>query len=494
MGEVGSHTSRFGYGGEDAPRLVTPSYGYTMSTSGDSSSFSSTDWKPLMSPYRSPPCSEARNPMRLASPSQSAPWSVDPAQYLSQGDGLFHDEDAMEGIWQYAMNAMHVRNPNKHTSRRSARATAVISSETLATRKAKHREIIPHPLLAVSPGKSHVVRNSSSNKQDSSSSPLDRQLARMTEIMMEKLDCPALFVAPAPMLAAFSQGRQSALVVDLGASGCCVTPVVDGLCLKQSQRRNGRGGDWLANVQWKALVQHHEQKPIVRPRYLLKTTPPPSVSERGIFHRWAMADLMHEFRTSGQVSLPRWRYDPTVPFLGAASEEEEDAAPVSMDPQHMYELPDGTLIHLSTQTGRDLCRVPELLFTDQIPFVSIEESSSTLSQHPTLSNLPLEKLVYDSLAAVTDTDARKLLAGNILLTGGSSRFPSLEQRLSLEVSTLVSGAYKTKVLAPMDPIERSCASWIGGSILSSLGSFQQLWLSRAEYEEYGATLAIQRFP
>lgn len=42
--------------------------------------------------------------------------------------------------------------------------------------------------------------------------------------------------------------------------------------------------------------------------------------------------------------------------------------------------------------------------------------------------------------------------------------------------------------------ERSNASWIGGSILTSLGSFQQLWLSKAEYDEYGSTLAVQRFP
>jgi actin-related protein len=49
----------------------------------------------------------------------------------------------------------------------------------------------------------------------------------------------------APMLDAFLHGRQTELVVDIGASGCCVTPVVDGLLLKQAQRRNRRGGDWL---------------------------------------------------------------------------------------------------------------------------------------------------------------------------------------------------------------------------------------------------------
>ena len=36
--------------------------------------------------------------------------------------------------------------------------------------------------------------------------------------------------------------------------------------------------------------------------------------------------------------------------------------------------------------------------------------------------------------------------------------------------------------------ERRFATWIGGSILASLGTFQQLWISKAEYEEHGAAI------
>ena len=43
------------------------------------------------------------------------------------------------------------------------------------------------------------------------------------------------------------------------------------------------------------------------------------------------------------------------------------------------------------------------------------------------------------------------------------------------------------------PVERQHAAWIGGSILGICGSFQQLWLTRAEYEELGAHRAAQRF-
>ena len=41
------------------------------------------------------------------------------------------------------------------------------------------------------------------------------------------------------------------------------------------------------------------------------------------------------------------------------------------------------------------------------------------------------------------------------------------------------------------PLERHYASWIGGSILSICGSFQQLWISKAEYSEYGSLSIAQ---
>jgi actin-related protein len=34
---------------------------------------------------------------------------------------------------------------------------------------------------------------------------------------------------------------------------------------------------------------------------------------------------------------------------------------------------------------------------------------------------------------------------------------------------------------------------VGGSILASLGSFQQTWLSKKEYDDEGAFLALERW-
>jgi actin-related protein len=42
--------------------------------------------------------------------------------------------------------------------------------------------------------------------------------------------------------------------------------------------------------------------------------------------------------------------------------------------------------------------------------------------------------------------------------------------------------------------ERRFGSWIGGSILASLGSFQQMWISKQEYEENGKSQVDRKCP
>lgn len=41
---------------------------------------------------------------------------------------------------------------------------------------------------------------------------------------------------------------------------------------------------------------------------------------------------------------------------------------------------------------------------------------------------------------------------------------------------------QVKIHAPGNPIERKYGGWLGGSILASLGTFHQLWISREEWQ------------
>ena len=565
IGDVGTHVSRFGYGGEDNPKHVVPSY---VANNGNSNDDQKQRYVPRSCLRQHFGVSSVWR--RVQTP-PSAP-QVDPEAFLWQGD-VVEDWDAYETLWQDSFRALRVKDPLKHTTggkgntvSNTTASDKASSSTAGGTASLSEQESLDgpcvHPILAVDPG-------CASNRDK------EKQIQRQTEILMESLQAPACFVAPAPMLAAFSHGRQTCLVVDVGSSGTRVTPVVDGFVLNHSQRRNGRGGDWLSNVAWKACLDHYANHSDCDQRFLpryqtrrkpmsLSTTTTTTTNTTGplhvqtdslessptkpnakkrktteegtassttpsdsavdnradcpIFHRWAMHELFAEMRTIEQVALEPFRTDDyKTPFVAKAATEptdsnetpDRDNDPMETDETRPepYELPDGTTIDLQSSLGKDLLRIPELLFTDDVPFQTNNnnnnnnnnssktgDTSTASTKHPTVSNLSIHRLIHESVSSVGDADLRKELCGNIVLVGGSSLFPGMEQRLSYELSGLITANFKCRVLASRFAVERSCASWIGASVLTSLGSFQQLWLSKEEYAEYGAALSTRRFP
>lgn len=70
-----------------------------------------------------------------------------------------------------------------------------------------------------------------------------------------------------------------------------------------------------------------------------------------------------------------------------------------------------------------------------------------------------------------DVDIRKDLYGNIVLSGGSTMFPGIGERMNKEITALAPSSMRVKVVAPP---ERKYSVWIGGSILASLSTFQQV--------------------
>ena len=88
-----------------------------------------------------------------------------------------------------------------------------------------------------------------------------------------------------------------------------------------------------------------------------------------------------------------------------------------------------------------------------------------------------------------DVDIRRDLYQNTVLSGGTTMFPGIEHRMDLELKRLAPPAVKIKIAAPD---ERKYSVWIGGSILSSLSSFQQMWISKSEYDEAGPSIVHRK--
>ena len=84
-----------------------------------------------------------------------------------------------------------------------------------------------------------------------------------------------------------------------------------------------------------------------------------------------------------------------------------------------------------------------------------------------------------------DIDLRPALYGSVVLTGGNTLIQGFTERLNRDLSNKTPATMRCKLIAANGVQERRFGSWIGGSILASLGSFQQMWISKQEYEEGG---------
>lgn len=116
-----------------------------------------------------------------------------------------------------------------------------------------------------------------------------------------------------------------------------------------------------------------------------------------------------------------------------------------------YELPDGHIITIAAERFHR----PEVLFQ----LIGMEAAG-------------VHETTYISIMKY-DVDIRKDLYGIIVLSGGSTMFPGIADRMSKEITTLAPSSMKIKVVAPP---ERKYSVWIGGSILASLSTFQQVTL------------------
>merc|ERR1719471_2164656 len=99
----------------------------------------------------------------------------------------------------------------------------------------------------------------------------------------------------------------------------------------------------------------------------------------------------------------------------------------------------------------------------------------------------VHETTYNSIMKC-DVDIRKDLYGNVVMSGGTTMYPGIADRMQKEITSLAPPTMKIKIIAPP---ERKYSVWIGGSILASLSTFQQMWISKQEYDESGPSI-VQR--
>eukprot|EP01136_Pigoraptor_vietnamica_P012058 Opistho-1_new@51595 len=254
-----------------------------------------------------------------------------------------------------------------------------------------------------------------------------RNRERAAEIFFETFGVPALFVSIQAVLSLYASGRTTGVVLDSGDGVTHAVPIYEGFAMPITISRVDLAG---------RDVTRYLQLQLRRDGYA--------------------------FRTSAEMETVRAIKEKTCQVAASAALAER---PFGADVPETapFTLPDGTVI----QVGQSRFRAAEVLFQ---PEIAGEESQG------------VHECLFDAIRK-SDLDLRKTLYSTIVLSGGSTLFRGFGERLLSELKTLAPPDAKIKISAPQ---ERKYLTWIGGSILASLGSFRKMWVSKAEYEEEGA--------
>ncbi|KAL5606052.1 hypothetical protein BROUX41_006174 [Berkeleyomyces rouxiae] len=317
------------------------------------------------------------------------------------------------------------------------------------------------------------------------------------ELIMEGWGCPAFWFSKTPVLVAFTAGKATALVVDVGATGTSVTAVHDGMVLKRSISRSPVGGLWLSQ-QVRSMFAASDPPTTLTPAFAVENK---TAVDAGAAAQYTPRNYPHTIDPSFRAYeedrlLTEFKESVVEVWRGPAklsAPATEDA--IRAQPGRVFELPTG-----ANQMWREQrFRVAEGMWdeTAAYPYTPAPSTDSASSSDadaayraPLTKAQTIPELVRAAVGAV-DVDLRANLLANIVVTGGTTLVNGFSDRLNAELTAMFPGV-RIRLHAAGLSSERRFGAWVGGSILASLGTFHQMWVSKKEYEEHGAVVVEKR--
>jgi actin-related protein len=244
----------------------------------------------------------------------------------------------------------------------------------------------------------------------------------ITKIAFEKFNFKAFSLIPRPVLSLYASSRTTGMVLSVGDGVAIASPIYEGAIIKDAIMRLDYAGRDLTEY-LASLMRGKINSAVAREFYQ-------EMKEKFCY---VAMDFSNELTREKDNSFPK-----------------------------RYDLPDGKTIYLEDE--RYCC--PEALF--QPSLVGVNAGG-------------VDKLVLDSIMKC-NIDFRKDLYANTVLSGGSTMFPGMADRLQKEITNMAPSTMKIKIIAPP---ERSYSAWIGGSILASIPTFEEGIVLREDYAKQG---------
>ena len=251
----------------------------------------------------------------------------------------------------------------------------------------------------------------------------------MTQIMFETFNVPYFYVGSQAVLSLYASGWTTGLVVNCGDGVAHIVPIYEGYSLPHAIMRMDICGRDLTNYMTELITSAYSSRA-----------------------REIARDIKEK------LCYVAYDFDDELKICNESSAKEVD-----------YTLPDGNIITIKGEQFR----CPEALFQP------IKYGSELPGIHG---------ITFQSILRCNDS-IRRDLYDNIIVSGGSTMFKGITERLYKEVVALAPSRMKVKVSAPA---ERRFSAWTGGSILASLSSFQSMRITKDEYNENGPVIVHRK--
>lgn len=275
------------------------------------------------------------------------------------------------------------------------------------------------------------------------------RIESQVQILFETFNVPSICIEEKSVLALFSTGRDTGIVLHSGDYLSYACPIFE--------RRPIQNAIKLSNVGGNEITESIKNE--INFRFFCNS------SNKRASEGWSSSPFL--FNTSADNEIVRDIKEKCA-YVSLDFYQELNSSRNSTEKYEIYRLPDQSVITI--QNERFIC--PEILFKPQ---TGIDNSVSNL--------------VYNSIQSCND-DIKNNLFDNIVLSGGTTMINGFTERFTSEVKNLVQLNCNVNVIAPKN---RNIAAFIGGSIYARSPLFEYEDFSRNQYNENGPGIFNNKF-